>query len=413
MEQLRELFREANHKAEESEQKVIDSQKRETEARGRMIAADERAQLAERMVAQLEESLRNANHRAQELELRAQTAEERTANAEQILAEARERESTSNDRAQLAEQRIVLIEESLQDANHRAEESERRAHAAEQRAAEAEERMRVAETAAQVARRRLSSSQQHQEFWVVQKDEITSTGRELGRGGWAVVNIAKFRGLPVAAKQLHGVIISNYNRQLFVREMNIAAKIRHPNLLQFIGATIEGEPIILTELMATSLRATLEQGPLGFPHIVSICTDVSRALNYLHLMKPDAIIHRDISSANVLLDPTPNNSWKAKVSDYGSCNFTRRVTTTAPGNATYAAPEASNPAQQSTRMDVFSYGVLLIETCTQQFPDVDDREVLLLSIRWPALASLTTQCLKQEPANRPTMAEILEQLGRM
>ena len=65
--------------------------------------------------------------------------------------------------------------------------------------------------------------------------------------------------------------------------MSIAARIHHPNLVQFIGATLEGEPVILTELMATSLRAVLERRLFNHAQITSISLDVARALNYLHL----------------------------------------------------------------------------------------------------------------------------------
>ena len=63
------------------------------------------------------------------------------------------------------------------------------------------------------------------------------TGPELGRGGWAIVSVATFRGVRVAAKTIHRQIISHHNVQLFRREMNMAARLRHPNLVQFIGAT--------------------------------------------------------------------------------------------------------------------------------------------------------------------------------
>ena len=70
------------------------------------------------------------------------------------------------------------------------------------------------------------------------------TEEVLGRGGWGEVKVATFRGLRVAAKFLFDVILSDYNCQRFTREMMIAAKVRHPNLLLFIaiiGATREGE----------------------------------------------------------------------------------------------------------------------------------------------------------------------------
>ena len=61
-------------------------------------------------------------------------------------------------------------------------------------------------------------------------------------------------------------------------------------------------------------------------------------------MHPTPIIHRDISSANVLLEPGPNDNWRAKVSDYGSVNLIQRLRTATPGNLTYAAPEVKNAA---------------------------------------------------------------------
>ena len=67
--------------------------------------------------------------------------------------------------------------------------------------------------------------------WVVRREEVELTEEVLGRGGWGEVKVAKFRGLRVAAKFLYDIILSDYNRQQFFREMTIAAKIRHPNLL--------------------------------------------------------------------------------------------------------------------------------------------------------------------------------------
>ena len=95
---------------------------------------------------------------------------------------------------------------------------------------------------------------------MVERDEINLIGPELGRGGWAIVSVTVFRGVHVAAKSIHQQIISQHNIQLFRREMNIAARIIcHPNLVQFIGATSDGEMLILTELMPTSLRRELER----------------------------------------------------------------------------------------------------------------------------------------------------------
>ena len=297
-------------------------------------------------------------------------------------------QTTFDEALQQSRARESQLQQRIQEAERRAEEAERRARDARQRASEVEP------------------------SWVVQRDEINLTDTELGRGGWAVVRVAVFRGVCCAAKCLYRQIISNYNRRLFTREMNMAAQVRHPNLLQFIGATFQGEMIILTELMPTSVRQELEEErPFSQNQITSISLDVARALNYLHLMQPSPIIHRDISSANVLLEPGPSNNWRAKVSDYGSVNLLERLTTAAPGNPTYAAPEAGTPALQSPKMDIFSFGVLLVEMCSAEFPEVAVREDLICSIQQPRRVALIRQCLAEDRNSRPSANDIITELS--
>ena len=87
----------------------------------------------------------------------------------------------------------------------------------------------------------IAEGREEQPHWVVRKEEVELTDEVVGRGGWGEVRVAKFRGLRVAAKFLYDIILSHYNRRQFVREMTIAAKLRHPHLLLFIGATREGQ----------------------------------------------------------------------------------------------------------------------------------------------------------------------------
>ena len=127
--------------------------------------------------------------------------------------------------------------------------------------------------------------------------------------------------------------------------MSIAARCRHPCLLQFIGATNdEGSPLFVTELMESSLRALLEQRSLSSLEVSVISLDVARALNYLHLQKPSPIIHRDISSANVLLWRQADQ-WRGKVSDYGTANVLQHTMTVGPGAIIYSAPEVHTKHQ--------------------------------------------------------------------
>ena len=256
--------------------------------------------------------------------------------------------------------------------------------------------------------------QERESSWVVHKNDVIMSDKVLGRGGWGEVRVAHFHGLDVAAKVLHDTIISDYNVSLFAREMNIASKIRHPNLLQFIGATTGGNPIILTELMPTSLRKELEIGGLAYPAILSISVDVACALNYLHLFKPHPILHRDVSSANVLLQPMGGygTALRAKVSDYGSANLQHLILRSVnPGGPLYAAPESGNPREHSPAMDVFSYGVLLIEMISRRIPLPGEREGLINDIRRASFKSLVQRCLIVEYIQRPTMADIITELN--
>ena len=133
----------------------------------------------------------------------------------------------------------------------------------------------------------------------------------------------------------------------FEREVKIASRCRHPCLLQFIGATNDEEGLLLvTELMDRSLRSLYEERPLTEREISVISLDVAQALNYLHQNKPDPIIHRGISSSNVLLW-RQGDDCRGKVSDYGTANFVRQCGIDDTGAAIYCATGAlSGPQDQ-------------------------------------------------------------------
>ena len=201
------------------------------------------------------------------------------------------------------------------------------------------------ESTLSTAQQALSDQKRHQSpEWVIPRDQIQLTDKVLGRGGWGIVVEGKYCGCAVAVKQIHELILSPHNRNLFEREMDIASKCRHPCLLQFIGATNdEGSPLFVTELMESSLRALLEQRPLSATEVSIISLDVARALSYFHHKTP-SVIHRDISSANVLLW-RQGDHWRGKVSDYGTANFMQHSMTVAPGAMIYMAPEALTSKQ--------------------------------------------------------------------
>ena len=342
----------AEREKEIAEIRCLEAEREKAITETRRQEAEREKEIAESRRQEAEREKEIAETRRQEAEREKELAEIRRQEAEEIAETRRQEAEMENEIAETRRQIGVAAIAREQELEDRAAQAERRLALIEQRSREHEEQLQRLETQ-----------------WVVERSEIQLTGPELGRGGWATVSVATFRGARVAAKCIHNAIISRHNVQLFRREMDMASRIRHPNLLQFIGATNVGEMVILMELMPTSLRVKLEIEYLPPMLTISIGLDVARALNYLHLMRPHPLIHRDISSSNILLEPLPNSRWKAKVSDYGTVNFLQRLDTICPGNPSYAAPEADNPNQQSTKMDIFSFGALLLEmqTGTESF----------------------------------------------
>ena len=252
--------------------------------------------------------------------------------------------------------------------------------------------------------------------WAVSREEVELLDDELGKGAWGIVTKAWFRGDIVAAKRIHEALSQDNPEFLYKavrKELDIASNLRHPNLVLFLGAVIEGklgEFIILNELMDNSLRNFLAEGQLSRPQIKSFSIDIARALNYLHSCKPKPLIHRDVSSANVLLQRFSPDYWKAKLSDYGSLKAINLACTLSPGNPVYAAPEAMHVGKQSCKMDTYSFGVLLIEMLSRQLPTLQLRPKLLQEIKWQEMHLLIETCIRAYPDERPEMQQIISSL---
>ena len=368
-------------------------------------------------------SMRRLQQQLEEMEIRARDSNNRAINLERIVSELNSRLDESDGRVEESDQRvhesawmIGQLQQELAGVRQNLQEHRRDAQLAREQQMQCEQHLQEHTREVQLARQQLRECEQRlaasNSHWVVRREEIEMTGPELGRGGWATVSVATFRGVQVAAKTINRQIISPHNIQLFRREMNMAARLRHPNLVQFIGATSEGNMVILTELMPTSLRAQFQlDGYLQPRFVKSISLDVARALNYLHQMQPDPIIHRDISSANVLLEPLPDWQWRAKLSDYGTVNLVRQLETVNPGSPVYAAPEANNPPLQSPKMDIYSFGALVLEMLTGQLPTPEDRPTLLLRVHHDQLLDLIQRCLSERRQYRPDAATIIRELN--
>ena len=200
---------------------------------------------------------------------------------------------------------------------------------------------------------KLAQTEKSSYDWIISRNEVQVTDKRLGSGGWGTVYEGRYCGCAVAVKQMHEEFASPFRLKTFRREIDMASKCRHPCLLQFIGAIIDKDcSLLVTELMETSLRRLLNERSLSIEEVSIISLDVARALNYLHQKRPVPMIHRDISSANVLLWRKAGREagiqeaqWRGKVSDYGTAKFVEEVMTQTPGCLAYSAPEARTTTQ--------------------------------------------------------------------
>ena len=302
----------------------------------------EKDEQRENLQRQLSEMEQQSREKDEQMEQQLREKDEQEDNLQSQLREMEQQLTNLRDQYREKENETVSLQEQVTT-------QERELWVKEQRVNELEMTLSTAQQAAQHQRRQVAPD------WVISRGEIQLTDKLLGRGGWGSVVEGKYCGCAVAVKKIHELILSPHNRNLFQREMNIASRCRHPCLLQFIGATNdEGSPLFVTELMESSLRALLEQRPLTATEVSILSLDVSRGLSYLHQRRPSPIIHRDISSANVLLW-RQDNQWRGKVSDYGTANFMQHTMTVAPGAMIYMAPEARTSNQTVKVSDELLY----------------------------------------------------------
>ena len=246
-------------------------------------------------------------------------------------------------------------------------------------------------------------------LWVVSHDQFV-IGEEIGRGAWATVHKATFRGTIVAAKCLHHLITSPKTNESFQHEMEMALICQHQNIVSFLCATIEGAPVILMELMECNLRSAYEKNSILDHQVIGIFHNVALALHFIHT-RPDPVIHRDVSSANVLLKVLYNGGWLAKLGDLGTAKIQQQVATAGPGAIAYGAPEARNPEEHSPKMDVYSFGILVMETLTKIYPyEMVDTLKAQVQQQYPQYDQLVTSCTKQQSSDRPTMYTVLVRL---
>ena len=209
------------------------------------------------------------------------------------------------------------------------------------------------------------AQKQQQDKKIEFKSVVLYKEQTLGIGSYGAVCKAKCGELLCAAKIIHPTLFNPTVTVLhpeiekmaphrehrlplkrFEQECEFLSTIRHPNIVQYLGTHQDPDtalPVLLMELMNDNLTHFLESSPQPIPyHIqVNICHDITLALSFLH---SNGIIHRDLSSNNVLL---VGNIIRAKLTDFGMARLgdlnlhaTRVTNTMCPGTGVYMPPEA-------------------------------------------------------------------------
>ena len=283
---------------------------------------------------------------------------------------------------------------------------------------------------------------------------VTFTGKTIGCGSYGSVDEVAIPGALCAAKKIHDVLSQedsewmaketlDENVRKFIEECKMMSRLRHPNIVQFLGVFFRPAsslPVLVMEKLLMSLHSLLDPDEpestkyIPFSLKWSILHDIARGIAYLHSQSPP-LVHRDLSARNVLL----NEAMVAKIADLGMARIvpSRKpaTMTKAPGASIYMPPEAlEDKSKYDVSIDMFSLGVLAIFVLAQQFPDelkapnyVDEAKGGSLVARselerrveymenvyseFPKshpLIQMIEQCLQNSSKARPTINQTLE-----
>ena len=279
--------------------------------------------------------------------------------------------------------------------------------------------------------------------------------QSLGTGSYGAVCKAKCDYLICAAKIIHPTLFNPTTLQhtiaphrehrlpirRFEQECEFLSAIRHPNIVQYLGTVRDTDthlPVLLMELMDDNLTHFLENSIQDIPyHIqINICHDVALALSFLH---SNTIVYRDLSSNNILL----RGNTLAKLTDLGMVRLgdinARTSNTKCPGTDVYMPPEAVQEKPIYTeKIDCFSFGVIIVQILTRQFPNPGDR-LKRIELNHPGLSTgsvlvevseidrrqshisqvdpdhsllpITHDCLKDKDIERPSAHNLCERLA--
>ena len=211
--------------------------------------------------------------------------------------------------------------------------------------------------------------------------DLRRADRKLGSGAFGTVYEVEWNGTACAAKFMHDIfkeILSEEEKQTFItafeKECSTWAALRHPQIVQFLGIYYDPSrtPVMVLEKMDASLRLMLETIPKEeFPLInkVMILRQTAQGLMYLHSHSPK-LVHHDLSPNNILVNEV---TYVTKLTDFGMTRAIDAATLTRSssikGTPGFMPPEALRyPPQYDDKLDVFSYGNVIISIITHKWP---------------------------------------------
>ncbi|CAL4983639.1 unnamed protein product [Urochloa decumbens] len=268
---------------------------------------------------------------------------------------------------------------------------------------------------------------------------------KLGEGGFGVVYKGSLPdGQEVAVKRLSESTTQGLGQMK--NELALIAKLQHKNLVRILGVCLEeGEHLLVYEYMPNKSLDTIIFDPdkskkLDWGTRFRILNGIARGLQYLHEHSQPTIVHRDLKASNILLDA----DMKPKISDFGLAKIfddgqTRHATSRIIGTLGYMSPEYAMRGQYSTKLDVFSFGVLILEIVTGRRNNYALNTLYsqdLFCLVWkhwvegtvaeiadPSLGrhypmaevlkciNIGLLCVQQNPTDRPSMSAIVAMLG--
>ncbi|EPS65102.1 hypothetical protein M569_09677, partial [Genlisea aurea] len=215
--------------------------------------------------------------------------------------------------------------------------------------------------------------------WFTLRDLEIATNRfaadhVIGEGGYGIVYHGRLvNGTDVAVKKL----LNNLGQaeKEFRGEVEAIGHVRHKNLVRLLGYCIEGVHRMLVYEYVNNgnleqwLHGAMRQhGTLTWDARIKVLLGTAKALAYLHEAIEPKVVHRDIKSSNILID----HEFNAKVSDFGLAKLLgsheSHITTRVMGTFGYVAPEYANTGLLNEKSDIYSFGVLVLESVTGRDP---------------------------------------------